>query len=133
MKDAVPTGGPSPEAVQMTQHLGVWVTVCLINSALIPMTGCKTSTQAAPPQSIDVEVVEVEQRDVPIYGQWIGTLDGYVNADVKAQVTGYLLRQEYKEGSFVRKGQLLFQIDPRPFQAALDQAKAQLAQARAQL
>jgi RND family efflux transporter MFP subunit len=77
--------------------------------------------------------VEVEQKDVPIYGQWIGTLDGYVNADVKAQVTGYLLKQEYKEGSFVKKGQLLFQIDPRPFQAALDQARAQLAQARAQL
>ena len=95
--------------------------------------GCKKSTPAASPRPPDVEVVEVEQKDVPIYGQWIGTLDGFVNADVKAQVTGYLLRQEYKEGSFVRKGQLLFQIDPRPFQAALDQATAQLAQARAQL
>lgn len=84
----------------------------------------------APP---DAEVVEVEQKDVPIYGQWIGTLDGFVNADVKAQVTGYLLRQDYKEGSLVKKGQLLFQIDPRPFQAVLDQAKAQLAQAKAQL
>jgi RND family efflux transporter MFP subunit len=70
---------------------------------------------------------------VPIYGQWIGTLDGLVNADVKAQVSGYLLTREYKEGSFVKKGQLLFQIDPVPFQAALDQAKGQLAQARAQL
>jgi RND family efflux transporter MFP subunit len=112
---------------------GHWLKVCLINLALISMTGCKRSTQAAAPQPLDVEVVEVEQKDVPVYGQWIGTLDGYVNADIKAQVTGYLLRQEYKEGSFVRKGQLLFQIDPRPFQAALDQAKAQLAQARAQL
>jgi membrane fusion protein (multidrug efflux system) len=60
-------------------------------------------------------------------------LDGFVNANVKAQVTGYLLKQAYKEGSFVKKGQLLFKIDPRPFQAALDQAKAQLAQAKAQL
>ncbi len=83
--------------------------------------------------AVDVEVAQVQQQDVPIYGEWIGTLDGLVNADVKAQVTGYLLKQTYVEGSFVKKGQLLFQIDPRPFQAALDQSKAQLAQARAQL
>ena len=107
--------------------------LCLISLALAAAAGCKRSAQAAPPQPIDVEVVEVEQKDVPIYGQWIGTLSGFVTADVKAQVTGYLLKQEYKEGSFVRKGQLLFQIDSRPFQAALDQAEAQLAQARAQL
>ena len=81
----------------------------------------------------DVTVVQVEQKDVPIYGEWIGTLDGFVNADVRAQVTGYLLRQGYQEGAFVKKGQLLFQIDPRPFQAALDQAEGQLAQAKAQL
>jgi membrane fusion protein (multidrug efflux system) len=80
-----------------------------------------------------VEVATVEQRDVPVYGEWIGTLTGQVNADVKAQVTGYLLTRKYKEGSYVRKGELLFEIDPRPFQAALDQAKAQLAQAKAQL
>lgn len=84
----------------------------------------------APPE---VEVVQVEQKDVPIYGEWIGTLDGLVNADVRAQVTGYLLKQGYQEGAFVRKGQLLFQIDPRPFQAALDQAEGQLAQAKAML
>jgi membrane fusion protein (multidrug efflux system) len=80
-----------------------------------------------------VEVVQVEQKDVPIFGEWIGTLDGFTNADVRAQVTGYLLKQGYQEGAFVRKGQLLFEIDPRPFQAALDQAQGQLAQARAQL
>jgi RND family efflux transporter MFP subunit len=80
-----------------------------------------------------VEVAQVEQKDVPVYGEWIGTLAGLVSADVKAEVTGYLVRQEYKEGSFVKKGQLLFEIDPRPFQAALDQAKGQLAQAQAQL
>ena len=108
--------------------------LCLIVLALLAMTGCNRTTRAAAAQpTMDVEVVEVEQRDVPIYSQWIGTLDGFVNADVKAQVTGYLLKQEYKEGSFVERGQLLFQIDPRPFQAALDQSKAQLAQARAQL
>jgi len=80
-----------------------------------------------------VEVVQVEQKDVPIYGEWIGTLDGFVNADVRAQVTGYLLRQGYQEGAFVKRGQLLFEIDPRPFQAVLDQAEGQLAQARANL
>jgi RND family efflux transporter MFP subunit len=86
--------------------------------------------QAGPPE---VEVVPVEQKDVPIYKEWIGVLDGYVNADVRAQVTGYLMRQAYQEGAFVKAGQLLFQIDPRPFQAALDQAVGQLAQARATL
>ncbi len=80
-----------------------------------------------------VEVVQVEQKDVPIYGEWIGTLDGFTNADVKAQVTGYLMREGYQEGAFVKKGQLLFEIDPRPFQAALDQAQGQLAQATAAL
>jgi RND family efflux transporter MFP subunit len=80
-----------------------------------------------------VEVIQAEQKDVPIYGEWIGTLDGLVNADVRAQVTGYLLKQGYQEGSFVKRGQLLFQIDPRPFQAALDQAEGQLQQAKAML
>jgi multidrug efflux pump subunit AcrA (membrane-fusion protein) len=79
----------------------------------------------------DVEVVQVEQKEIPIYGEWIGTLDGFTNADVRAQVTGYILRQGYQEGAFVKKGQLLFEIDPRPFQAALDQAEGQLAQAKA--
>jgi membrane fusion protein (multidrug efflux system) len=96
--------------------------------------GCgQKNAQAGKPAAVDVEVVQVEQKDIPIYGEWIGTLDGLVNADVKAQVTGYLLKQAYAEGSLVKKGQLLFQIDPRPFQVALDQAKAQLMQAQAQL
>ena len=75
----------------------------------------------------------VQQKDIPIEREWIGTLDGMVNAAIKAQVTGNLLTQNYTEGSFVRKGQLLFEIDPRPFQAAVDQAEGQLAQAKAQL
>lgn len=89
-------------------------------------------TPQAPPPAV-VEVALVEQKDVPIYGEWVGTLSGQVNADIKAQVTGYLLAQNYKEGSYVTKGQLLFEIDPRPFEATLDQAKGQLAQAEAQL
>jgi RND family efflux transporter MFP subunit len=91
------------------------------------------SAQAAPANVPDVQVVSVEQQDVPVFADWIGTLDGLVNADVRAQVTGYIVKQGYQEGSFVRKGQLLFEIDPRPFQAALDQAEGQLAQAKAQL
>src|SRR5246500_3983009 len=75
--------------------------------------------------SPEVEVASVVQRDVPIVSEWVATLDGYVNAQIQAQVTGYVVAQDYKEGSLVRKGQILFQIDPRPFQALLDQANAQ--------
>src|SRR5271167_400739 len=101
----------------------------LIIGAIYPKHVSGAPSGAAP----DVEVVQVEQKEVPIFGEWIGTLDGFTNADVRAQVTGYIMRQGYQEGAFVKKGQLLFEIDPRPFQAALDQAEGQLAQARAQL
>ena len=104
--------------------------VGLIIGAVHPYKHAMGSAPAAPP---DVEVLQVQQENVPIYSEWIGTLDGLVNADVRAQVTGYLLKQGYQEGSFVRQGQLLFQIDPRPFQAALDQTQGQLAQAKAML
>jgi RND family efflux transporter MFP subunit len=108
--------------------LGLFV-IGLVIGAVRP----KHVSGAQPGSSPDVEVVQVEQKDVPIYGEWIGTLDGFTNADVRAQVTGYIMRQGYQEGAFVRRGQLLFEIDPRPFQAALDQAEGQLAQARAVL
>jgi membrane fusion protein (multidrug efflux system) len=106
------------------------IVIGLIIGAVRPSKHALGAMAGATP---DVEVVKVQQEDVPIYGEWIGTLDGLVNADVRAQVTGYLLKQGYQEGAFVRQGQLLFQIDPRPFQAALDQAQGQLAQARASL
>lgn len=109
--------------------LGALVAAIIVNLAV--HSGAKASVQ--PPASPVVEIATVEQKSIPVYGEWIGTLTGQVNADVKAQVTGYLLTRKYKEGSYVRKGQLLFEIDPRPFQAALDQAKGQLAQAQAQL
>jgi membrane fusion protein (multidrug efflux system) len=80
-----------------------------------------------------VTTATVDQKDVPIYGDWVANLDGYTNAQIQPQVTGYLIRQDYREGSAVRKGQVLFEIDPRPFQAALDQATGQLAQAKANL
>jgi RND family efflux transporter MFP subunit len=114
--------------VQIPSRHQMWMIVCAIVSIAFA-TGCSQGTSAANPAPPGVEVVEVQQKDVPIYGEWIGTLDGLVNADIKAQVSGYLQKQGYTEGSFVRKGQLLFEIDPRPFQAALDQAQGQFAQA----
>ena len=80
-----------------------------------------------------MEVATVIQRDTPIYSDWVATLDGYVNAEIQPRVSGYIIKQNYKEGAMVRKGEVLFEIDPRPLKAALDQAKAQLAQAEAQL
>lgn len=99
---------------------------------LIAGAGCssKRTGEAARAAPLEVQVVTVAQRDVPIYQEWIGTLDGYVNADIKAEVAGYLTEQAYREGTFVTKGQLLFQIDPRPFQSTLDQAQGQLSQAK---
>jgi membrane fusion protein (multidrug efflux system) len=76
----------------------------------------------------DVEVVDVVQKDVPVYSEWVGTTDGLVNATIRPQVTGYLIKQNYKEGTNVKKGETLFEIDPRTFQAGLDQAQGQLAQ-----
>jgi len=109
-------------------------TLLLLLAVLLASTGCSNQTSGATtPVPTEVQVAQVEQRDVPIYSEWIGTLDGLVNADIKAQVTGYLLDQAYQEGTFVKKGQLLFQIDPRPFQAALDLAQGQLAQSEGQL
>jgi membrane fusion protein (multidrug efflux system) len=110
------------------------VLAILIAGVVLATAGCSDRTSAAAaPQPPDVETAEVQQKDVPIYSEWIGTLDGLVNADIKAQVAGYLVEQRYQEGSFVKKGELLFQIDPRPFQASVDQAQGQLAQAQGQL
>ncbi len=98
-------------------------------------SGCANKSAAGPstPPPPEVLVTAVVQRDVPIYGDWVATLDGYVNANIQPQVSGYLIHQNYREGSLVHKDEVLFEIDPRPFQAALDQATAQLAQARGQL
>jgi len=103
---------------------------------VVGSSGCgndaKSASQAgAPPPTVQVAVVQ--QRDVSLASEWIATMDGYVNSQIQPQVTGYLIQQNYREGSVVHKGQLLFEIDPRPFQAALDQFKAQLGQAQAQV
>jgi RND family efflux transporter MFP subunit len=116
-----------------TNNVKIWAALIFI-PAILGAVGCTKATSAAgPPLPPEVQVAAVEQRDVPIYHEWIGTLDGLVNAAIRAQVTGYLLRQDYVEGSFVRKGQRLFEIDPRPFDAALAQAQGQLSQAKGQL
>jgi RND family efflux transporter MFP subunit len=105
----------------------------LLVATLSLASGCGRTNAAPAVPSPEVEVAKVVQEDVPIVSEWVATLDGYVNAQIQAQVAGYVVAQNYKEGSLVRKGQNLFQIDPRPFQALLDQANAQLAQAQAQL
>src|SRR5258705_3665623 len=122
-----------PNSALKFRHVA-WASAAALAAVLLffaSHSGAKPSVEKpAPPV---VEITPVEQRDVAVYGEWIGTLAGQVNANVKAQVSGYLLSQNYKEGSYVKKGDLLFEIDPRPFQAALDQSKGQLAQAQAQL
>lgn len=93
----------------------------------------KKPAQTAAPPPLEVAVLTIEPQDVPIYSEWIGTTDGMVNAKIQAQVSGYLRSQAYTEGAFVRKGQLLFEIDPRPFQASLGQAEGDLAKSQSQL
>src|SRR5260370_5868628 len=103
-------------------------------ASLLLLTAC-AKKQSGPPNvgPVQVSVATVEQRDVTLDGDWVATLDGYVNAQIQPQVSGYLIKQDYREGSVVQSGEVLFEIDPRPFQATLDQAEGQLAQARAQL
>jgi RND family efflux transporter MFP subunit len=113
-----------------------WTAIGLVAAVLsVSALGCsdgKVRASAPPPPPV-VEVAPVIQKDVPVQGEWVGTLEGFVNAQIQPQVSGYLIRQDYQEGALVRRGQLLFEIDPRPFQAALDQARGQLAQAEAQM
>ena len=106
--------------------------VILMLSVTIVLAACakKEAPQAAVPE---VEIAPVSQQDVPLYTECIATLDGYVNAQIQPQVTGYLTKQNYTEGTVVHKGEVLFEIDSRPFEAALQQSKGQLAQAEAQL
>ena len=118
----------------MNPHRKVWLPrisalaplVAAAGFAALLLTGCGEKKIAAPAAPA-VEVADVVVKDVPIVREWVGTTDGLVNAKINAQVQGYLIKQNYKEGSFVKKGQVLFEIDPRPFQAALEQAKGELA------
>jgi len=109
-------------------HQGLFLCV----STLL-LGGCEKKEAAAPPAPPDVEVADVVQQDVPIFTEWVAQLNGDTNAQITPKVQGYVLKQNYKEGFFIQQGQLLFEIDPRPFEAAMDQAKAQLALAQAEL
>jgi RND family efflux transporter MFP subunit len=121
----------NPHRGKVSQRLSILLVLAAL-SVSIMLAACQSDKAASQPPPPEVNVVGVVQQDVPIYEEWVATLDGYENAQIQPQVTGYLISQNYIEGSPVRKGQVLFEIDPRPFQAVLDQSKAQLAQAQAQ-
>lgn len=110
--------------------LGWWA--LLLGAAALLSAGCGEATPPAPP-AVDVVVADVVQRDVPITSEWIGTTQGLVDAEIRAQVSGYLMSRNYQEGSLVKQGDLLFVIDPRPYRAALENARGQLGRARAAL
>ena len=110
--------------------------VLLSSTLLAGAAGCRNENAAAapadpPPPTVTFVALTPEQ--VAVTGEWIATLDGNVNAQIRPQVSGYLVRRAYREGAFVRKGEVLFEIDRRPFEAALAQAQARLAEAQAQL
>jgi membrane fusion protein (multidrug efflux system) len=106
--------------------------VALALAIIISVLGCeKKAVETAPPAPPEVLVTQVVSADVPVIREWVGTLDGSENADIRARVTGYLQKRDYKEGSYVKEGDLLFEIDPRPFEAALAEAKSELAQEQA--
>ncbi|MGD0221166.1 MAG: efflux RND transporter periplasmic adaptor subunit [Terriglobia bacterium] len=137
-----PYGVPPAACAALSRALGgapAGARVGLILAALaaVVLMGVSCGGQKASPAAsappMPVGAVKAIQMDVPVHAEWVATLDGYVNAQISPQVSGYLISQNYKEGSYVHKGDVLFEIDPRPFQAVLDQAKGQLAQARAQL
>src|SRR5271163_4972967 len=100
---------------------------------LTGLVGCSKKEKPAPPAPPEVTVATVVQQDVPIYNEWVAQLNGPVNAEITPKVQGYLLQQNYQNGFFVKKGQLLFTLDPRQYEAALDQAKAQVGIAQADL
>jgi len=105
----------------------------LLSFLSLALVQCKGETASAPPPPlIKVEVADVIQKDVPIHSEWVGTTDGMVNAVIRAQVTGYLVKRPYTEGAFVKKGDLLFELDSSKFKAAFDQAQGDLAKAQAQ-
>ncbi|HEV7514053.1 MAG TPA: efflux RND transporter periplasmic adaptor subunit [Candidatus Acidoferrum sp.] len=121
--------------MKITNATGLRFGYSVATLLLLAITACGRGNvqAAAKPPAPEVRVAAVIQQDVPVYSEWVATMDGYVNAQIRPQVSGYIIKQEYKEGSLVRKGQVLFEIDPRPFKAALDRAKGDLAQAQAQL
>jgi RND family efflux transporter MFP subunit len=121
--------------MSFTPSLNRWIGSLLYSCSIIFfIAGCSSSKAGPPsPPPPSVEVAPVVQQNTPIYTEWVAILDGFINAQIQPHVTGYIIRQNYREGSIVKKGDVLFEIDPRPFKAALDQVKAQLAQSQALL
>jgi membrane fusion protein (multidrug efflux system) len=103
----------------------------VLGAPFLLLPGCKKGQGREGSLPPEVEVMNVIQKDVSMYSEWTASTDGYVNATIRAQVQGYLIKQNYKEGDFVKKGQDLFELDPRPFEAVLEEAKGQLAQQKA--
>lgn len=108
------------------------IMIALVSFSL-GLAGCGRGHAQTKLPDTEVLIARPVQQDVPVYSEWVATLDGYVNAEIRPQVSGYIISQNYKEGAVVRKDQVLFEIDPRPFQATLDRAKSELARAKAQL
>jgi membrane fusion protein, multidrug efflux system len=107
------------------------VILLVILAATLALSGCKGGQSREAPAPPTVEVATVIQKDVPVYTEWTASTDGLVNATIRAQVQGYLIKREYREGDFVRKGQILFEIDPRTFQAVLEQVKGRFTEQQA--
>jgi membrane fusion protein (multidrug efflux system) len=116
-----------------TNRRSAFLACIVLFVSILALVGCGSSSAAIKLPDPEVLVAHPVQQDVSIYSEWVATLDGYVNAEIRPQVSGYMIRQDYKEGAAVRKGQLLFEIDPRPFQAALDRANGALAAAKGQV
>ncbi len=119
--------------ITVSQRVSLIAATSVLATGLLSGCDKPKTPPAAASQALPVTVVDVHPTDVPLTGEWVGTLDGFVNAQIQPQASGYLIKQDYREGSQVAKGQVLFEIDPRPFQAALDQAKGQLQQAQGQV
>ena len=128
------TASPSKQSARIRRQCNrTAIILGLLGLALLVLTACEKKEEkpkAGPPE---VLVAEVAQQDVPIYTEWVAQLNGSVNAEITPKVQGYLLKQDYQNGFFVKKGQLLFELDPRQYQAAVEQAQAQVSVAQAKL
>jgi membrane fusion protein (multidrug efflux system) len=136
LRDCGSEGGATAQALWAwpgDNRISVFLSCILLIVSVMGLAGCGRGNAAIKLPDTDVLVAPPIQQDVPMHSEWVASLDGYVNAEIRPQVSGYIIKQNYQEGSVVRQGQVLFEIDPRPFQATLDGAKGDLAQAEAQL
>lgn len=133
MKHSCPTQGSQSSALRQVVRASLFGLAIALVCAFLTSCGGQNNAAPVPPGPMPVSVIKAQQADVPLTGQWVGTIDGFVNAQIQPQVSGYLIRQNYREGTVVSKGQVLFEIDPRPFQALVDQAKGQVEQAQGQV